>query len=106
MVSAATSRRHSLSVRIQISRMIVALYEVRNNRNVGHVGSEVDPNQARRWRCLLPPDRRRSPRGRQRGVRFVVRAKARPVLLLSARSDPRTGDLFALRLLRPLVAQI
>lgn len=24
--------------------MIVALYEVRNNRNVGHVGGEVDPN--------------------------------------------------------------
>jgi hypothetical protein len=31
---------------------------------------------------------------------FVVRAKARPVLLLSGRSDSRTGDLFALRLLR------
>jgi hypothetical protein len=31
---------------------------------------------------------------------FFVRAKARPVLLLSGRSDPRTGDLFALRLLR------
>ena len=31
---------------------------------------------------------------------FVVRAKARPVLLLSGLSDPRTGDLFALRLLR------
>jgi len=31
---------------------------------------------------------------------FVVRAKARPVLLLSGRSDPRTSDLFALRLLR------
>lgn len=31
---------------------------------------------------------------------FVVRAKARPVLLLSGRSDPRTGDLFAMRLLR------
>ena len=31
---------------------------------------------------------------------FVVRAKARPVLLLSGRSDPRTGDLFALRLHR------
>jgi len=27
---------------------------------------------------------------------FVVRAKARPVLLLSGHSDPRTGDLFAL----------
>lgn len=31
---------------------------------------------------------------------FVVHAKARPVLLLSDRSDPRTGDLFGLRLLR------
>lgn len=30
---------------------------------------------------------------------FVVRAKARPILLLSGHSDPRTGDLFALRLL-------
>ncbi|MDA0179028.1 hypothetical protein OJ997_01880 [Solirubrobacter phytolaccae] len=32
------------SVRIQIPRMLVALYEVRNNRNVGHVGGEVDPS--------------------------------------------------------------
>ncbi len=32
------------SVRIQIPRMIVALYEVRNNRNVGHIGGDVDPN--------------------------------------------------------------
>jgi hypothetical protein len=32
--------------------------------------------------------------------KFVVRAKARPILLLSDRSDPRTGDLFGLRLLR------
>jgi hypothetical protein len=31
---------------------------------------------------------------------FIVRAKARPVLLLSGYSDPRTGDLFALRLQR------
>jgi hypothetical protein len=29
---------------IQIPRMIVALYEVRNNRGVGHVGGDVDPN--------------------------------------------------------------
>jgi hypothetical protein len=34
------------------------------------------------------------------GAEFVVRAKARPVLLLSGHSDPRTGDLFALRLQR------
>ncbi len=33
-------------------------------------------------------------------LRFVVEAKARPVLLLSDRADPRTGDLFGLRLLR------
>lgn len=33
-------------------------------------------------------------------LEFVVRARARPVILLSGRSDPRTGDLFALRLLR------
>ena len=32
------------SIRIQIPRMLIALYEVRNNRGVGHVGSDVDPN--------------------------------------------------------------
>lgn len=32
------------SVRIQIPRMIVALYEVRNNRSVAHVGGDVNPN--------------------------------------------------------------
>jgi len=32
------------SIRIQIPRMLIALYEVRNNRNVGHVGGDVDPN--------------------------------------------------------------
>ena len=32
------------SVRIQLPRMLVALYEIRNSRNVGHVGGEVDPN--------------------------------------------------------------
>lgn len=32
------------SIRIQIPRMLVALYEIRNERNVGHVGGEVDPN--------------------------------------------------------------
>lgn len=32
------------SVKIQIPRMIVALYEVRNNRGVGHTGGDVDPN--------------------------------------------------------------
>jgi hypothetical protein len=33
------------SVRIQIPRMIVALYEIRNNRGVGHAGGDVDPNE-------------------------------------------------------------
>lgn len=32
------------SIRIQIPRMMIALYEIRNNRNVGHVGGEVDPS--------------------------------------------------------------
>jgi hypothetical protein len=32
------------SVRIGIPRVLVALYEIRNNRNVGHVGGDVDPN--------------------------------------------------------------
>ena len=32
------------SIRIQVPRMIVAIYEIRNNRNVGHVGGDVDPN--------------------------------------------------------------
>jgi len=32
------------SVRIQIPRMLVALYEIRNNRGVGHVGGDVSPN--------------------------------------------------------------
>ena len=33
------------SVRIQIPRMIVALYEIQNNRGVGHAGGDVDPNE-------------------------------------------------------------
>lgn len=32
------------SVRVQIPRMLVALYEIRNNRGVGHVGGDVNPN--------------------------------------------------------------
>lgn len=39
-------------------------------------------------------------RGGDAELRFVVEAKARPVLLLSDRVDPRTGDLFGLRLIR------
>src|SRR4029079_6642275 len=33
------------SVRIQIPRMLIALYEIRNNRGVGHVGGDVNPNE-------------------------------------------------------------
>jgi hypothetical protein len=32
------------SLRILIPRLLPFLYEIRNNRGVGHVGSEVDPN--------------------------------------------------------------
>jgi len=32
------------SLRILIPRIIPALYEIRNNRGVGHVGGDVDPN--------------------------------------------------------------
>jgi hypothetical protein len=39
-------------------------------------------------------------KGEDAELRFVVTAKARPVLLLSDRADPHTGDLFGLRLIR------
>jgi hypothetical protein len=32
------------SMRIQIPRVLIALYEIRNNRGVGHAGGDVDPN--------------------------------------------------------------
>jgi hypothetical protein len=32
------------SARVGIPRVLIALYEIRNNRNVGHVGGDVDPN--------------------------------------------------------------
>jgi hypothetical protein len=41
----APSATFPRSVRIQIPRMLIALYEIRNNRGVGHVGGDVDPNQ-------------------------------------------------------------
>lgn len=48
MVAACTALEQATtfprSVRIQIPRILVALYEIRNNRNVGHVGADVDPN--------------------------------------------------------------
>jgi hypothetical protein len=40
----ADSSLFSRSIRIQIPRMLITLYEVRNNRGVGHVGGDVDPN--------------------------------------------------------------
>lgn len=40
----ADSSRFPRSVRIQLPRLLVALYEIRNNRGVGHVGGDVDPN--------------------------------------------------------------
>lgn len=38
------SSKFSRSIRIQIPRMLIALYEIRNNRGVGHVGGDVEPN--------------------------------------------------------------
>jgi hypothetical protein len=32
------------SVRIQIPRLLIAIYELRNNRAIGHIGGDVDPN--------------------------------------------------------------
>ena len=40
----ADKSKFSRSLRIQIPRLLVATYELRNNRAIAHVGSEVDPN--------------------------------------------------------------
>jgi hypothetical protein len=40
----ADATRFPRSVRIQIPRVLIALYEIRNNRGVGHVGGDVNPN--------------------------------------------------------------
>jgi len=40
-----TSVPDSRSARILIPRMMIGLYDIRNNRGVGHAGAEVDPNQ-------------------------------------------------------------
>lgn len=37
-------RNFERSVRIQIPRVVVGLYEIRNNRGAGHVGSDIDPS--------------------------------------------------------------
>jgi hypothetical protein len=39
-----TGKSGDRSLRILIPRMLPPLYEVRNNRGVGHVGGDVDPN--------------------------------------------------------------
>lgn len=49
MVDACKALEHagatfSRSVKIQIPRILIATYELRNNRAIGHVGGEVDPN--------------------------------------------------------------
>src|ERR1043166_2798806 len=42
--SPSSSRVGDRSVRILIPRVLLPLYEIRNNRGVGHVGGDVDPN--------------------------------------------------------------
>jgi len=43
-LESADATQFPRSVRIQIPRMLIGLYEVRNNRGVGHVGGDVEPN--------------------------------------------------------------
>jgi hypothetical protein len=43
-IPANQNRVGDRSFRILISRMLPILYEVRNNRGVGHIGGDVDPN--------------------------------------------------------------
>lgn len=45
MESAYQQVPNSRSARILIPRMMIGLYDVRNNRGVGHAGADVDPNQ-------------------------------------------------------------
>jgi hypothetical protein len=40
----ADDQRFPRSVRIQVPRAILGLYEIRNNRGVGHAGGDVNPN--------------------------------------------------------------
>jgi hypothetical protein len=35
---------NSRSARVLIPRMMIGLYDIRNDRGVGHAGAEVDPN--------------------------------------------------------------
>ena len=43
-IPSAASRVGDRSLRILIPRMLPVLYEIRNNRGVGHVGGDVSPN--------------------------------------------------------------
>src|ERR1700683_2490337 len=43
-IQADPQRIGERSLRILIPRLLTALYEIRNNRGVGHVGGDVDPN--------------------------------------------------------------
>jgi hypothetical protein len=43
-VPSSAARTGDRSLRILIPRVLPVLYEVRNNRGVGHVGGDVDPN--------------------------------------------------------------
>lgn len=43
-VPSTTERVGDRALRILIPRILTGLYEIRNNRNVGHVGGDVDPN--------------------------------------------------------------
>ena len=38
------NKTHGRSICIQIPRVLTAVYELRNNRSIGHVGADVDPN--------------------------------------------------------------
>lgn len=38
------NKTHGRSLCIQVPRVLTAVYEMRNNRDIGHVGSDVDPN--------------------------------------------------------------
>lgn len=40
----AHNKTHGRSMCIQIPKVLVAVYEIRNNREIGHVGSDVNPN--------------------------------------------------------------
>lgn len=44
-IETSTASSISRSARIQIPRLIAAIYELRNNRAIGHAGGDVQPNQ-------------------------------------------------------------